>query len=179
MEAKIYSIGEAQYRIIEKENNSGKKFYFLQRALYGFHYYKRHKLFFWKKYLHHSEIEWVYLFNDDKKGQYSNDYFDCLMTKNYRGEDLPKIDLNNHLDKARNSREEAIQLMHEHIGWVKWLQIKKKELEEEEESKKLNDEKEEIIHLHDLDGKIKSSYEVMKKETIYDDKTKQDTSKEV
>lgn len=171
MKAEMYGIGEPQYRIIEKENKAGKKFYFLQRCIYGFHYYKRNWYSFWKKTLIKSELEWVYLFNDDKKGQYSNDYFDCIITKHFNGKDIP-IDLNLHLDKACKSREDAVQLMHEHIGWIKWLQIKIAEAKKEEEDKKLNDEKEVIIPLHDLDGKIKASYQEMKKETIYDNKNK-------
>ena len=62
--------------------------------------------------------------------------------------------------------------MHEHIGWVKWLKIKLAEAKKEEEDKKLNDEKEIIIPLHDFDGKIKASYQEIKKETIYDNTAK-------
>lgn len=171
MESKIYALDKAQYRIIEKENKAGKKFYFLQRCMYGFHYYKRKWYSFWKKTLIKSEIEWVYLYEQKDKGQYSNDYFNCILTKNHKGKDIP-IDLNLYVDKACKSREDAVQLMHEHIGWVKWLEIKKVESKKEEEDEKLNDEKEIIIPLHDFDGKIKESYQKIKKQTIYDNTAK-------
>lgn len=167
----MYGLEKPQYRVFETENNAGKKFYFLQRCIYGFHYYERKWYSFWKKSLHHSELEWVYLFNDDKKGQYSNEYFDCIMTKDIWGKNVP-VNLQLHLDKACKSKEEAVQLMHEHIGWIEFLQRKKKEAEKEEEDNKLNPKKTNIIPLYDLDGKIMSTYDNMKKETIYDDKTK-------
>jgi len=152
MEAKIYGTGKAQYRILEKENNLGEKFYFLQRCIWGYRYYKRHKLFFWKTYLHHSELEWFYLFNDDKKGQFSIDYFDTVLTKDYKGKDKP-VDLDKYLDKACKSVEEATELMHEHIEWINHLERKKEENKKEEEGKVLNTN-EKIIPLYDTSGKI-------------------------
>lgn len=162
MEAKIYGLDSPQYRILEKENNAGEKFYFLQRALYGFHYYERKFPFFKKKHIK-SELEWVYLYEQKDKGQFSNDYFDCIMTKDIYGEDLPPIDLNKHLDKACKSHEEATQLMHEHIGWIKFLQKKSKEHKEEEEKSKLK-ETQLIIPLYETSGKIKA--------TVYDNTVK-------
>ncbi len=153
MEIELYALDKAQYRVIEKENNSEEKFYFLQRTNYGHHYYKRHKLFFWKKELHHSELNWSYIYCDDKKGGFSDDYFNYLMTKDFRGKVTP-VDLNLHLDKACKSVEEATKLMHEYIDWLNHIQKKRQEKEEEEECKKLKPEKETIIPLYDTSGKI-------------------------
>lgn len=161
MIAEIYGLDKTQYRIIEKENNSGEKFYFLQRALYGFNYYER-KFPFFKKKLVKSKLAWHYLYNDDKKGQFSNDYFNVILTEYHDGKDI-EVNLQEYLDKACKSVEEATQLMHEHIGWVNWLQKKKEELKEEEEKEKLK-ETELITPLYDTSGRITA--------TVYDDKTK-------
>jgi hypothetical protein len=65
---KIYGLEKEQYRIIEKENRLGEKFYFLQYCWFGCHFYKFS--FIKCKYNTQpirSELAWIYILRDKDK----------------------------------------------------------------------------------------------------------------
>ncbi len=153
MKIEFEYLSKDQYRIIEKETFEGKKYYFLQYASFKYDFYK-FSLFYLKNKLHHSIINWYYVYKIRDMEPSSFHDFKTEATIDYPTLKKVDVDLNAIINHACTSKDETISLMNKYIEALNSYRNEIKERNEKEaidieESKKnkLIPEKETIIEI--------------------------------